>query len=129
MDFTALAKGNAYNFSSFAAKIWPDVRNAVYDGSVGYTTASSFGPVASQHVAALPYLPSGTTNDPKALNYLVFIINGTQRIMAWEWLNPTTIVETKVNTRTVVLSGATAADDARIRQAMAGIGLIVSSIS
>lgn len=124
-----LKQGNAYNLSFFASRIWPNLEGAVYDGTLGYGTASSLGPMAKQHSAALAYLPSGTPTDPTRLTYVVFLINGVSKAFAWEWINPTTIKETQINIRTVVIPGATAANDQAITMALQAAGFRVSSIS
>lgn len=128
-NLTDLKRGNAYSFSFYASRIWPNNDGVVFDGTIGYTTASGMDAVANRHAAALGYLPEGTTTDPTRLNYVVFLVNGLPKVYAWEWINSTTIKETAVNTRTVVLSGATAANDQAIRMAMQSIGMKVASIS
>lgn len=130
MELNQIKRGSAYSFSSFASRIWPSITGAMCDTTnAGFATASSFANVAAQHAAALAYLPAGTPTDPTKLNYLIFVINGTQVVYAWEWINPTTVVETQTGMRTVTLVGATAADDLRIREAMAAAGFTISSIT
>ena len=129
MNLNDMKIGNAYDFSTFATGIWPDMQSAVYDGTVGYTTASSQEAVAQLHAQILGWLPPGVTRNPLNLTYLIFIVNGSSRVMAWEWINQATLKEVVTNTRTVTIVGATERDDARIRQALSGAGFLVSTIS
>ncbi len=129
MNLSDLAIGSTYSFSSHARSIWPDVKEATFDGFVGYSTASKIAPVAAQHQSALTFLPKGTSSNATQLRYAIFIANGIELVMAVDWINTSTIREVTAKRAVVEIAGVSVSDYNRIRAVLNAAGFVVTSMT
>ncbi len=129
MNLSDLSIGSTYSFSSHARSIWPDVKEAMFDGFVGYNTASKIAPVAAQHQSAFTFLPKGTNSNASQLRYAIFIANNIEMVMAVDWINTSTIREVTAKVAMVEIAGVSVSDYNRIRAVLNAAGFNVTSIS
>lgn len=86
-------------------------------------TASMYVDTQAQHVAVYPTLPATTPDDPKKYPWVkVELENGTSTVVGLPWIDPATVVLNENTQIQVTLSGVSAADVPKIRNALVMAG-------
>jgi hypothetical protein len=120
-----------YNFNTRAPAILSaSFEAALVLGIFDYTTALRYISPETKSVNVYPYLPVGTTADPKKYTYILFKgQSGEQTVLAKEWIDESTIVLVTSKTITVTVLEASLEDATRIRDSLILLGLNKISIS
>lgn len=85
-----------YSFQVYpSAVLGHAFRDVTVLGILDYTTAMRIKNIRDKHPLYYPYLPSGTPDSPEDYTYLrVMLADGTEDIIAAEWIRESTITET-----------------------------------
>ena len=123
--------GVVYSFNSLAAAILgAEFVNVKLVAILDYDTAMQFSNVALMNKQILPLLPVGTPADPTAYTYLKFKTPvGTNIILAYNWIDTSTITITAGTTITVVVNNASTADVTTIKNVLAQLGYTNFSVT
>lgn len=123
--------GNVYTFSTRA----PSLLGAIFEkvtilGIVDYNIAVSFLNVDLYHRRIYPLLPQGTIDNPKKFTYiLVKTESGEQTVLAYEWIDDTSIELIDAVTLSVLIPNVNLADSGKIRDALSLLGFLNFTIS
>ncbi len=116
--------GSRYSFNTRAPGVLgTKFTNAKCIGIVGYDVAIMVDNVDFTSRAVYPLLPQGSPSDPKGYTYILFIAeNGTKTVLAYEWIDDTTIVVNGSATITVTLQDTSADTIPKLRQTLVMLG-------
>lgn len=114
-----------YNFNTYApAILGATFQSATVLGIFDYTTATRYISPETKNFNVYPYLPVGTTDDPKKYTYILLKgRSGELTVLAKEWIDQTTIVLVTSATITVTVTEASIEDATRIRDSLILLGL------
>lgn len=124
----------AYSFQVYpAALLGNGFQNVVVMAIMDFESANREGvdPTAL-HVQVYPTLPAGTPNDPSQYTYVKLKMpNGDTTILGLPWIKEDTVEQITSNTITATITGVTAADLPRVKNALTqnGFGNIELSVS
>lgn len=109
-----------FNFDTYAAAILgTNFRNVTVLAIMDANTANRELDIQAMHLQVFPTLPTGTPNDPFGYDYVkVKTPSGQTTILGMAWINAATVVQVQSNTITAVISGVSASDASRVRDAL-----------
>ena len=85
---------STYTFNNRAASILGSgFKNAKLIAILDSKMASSFINIQSSHANIYPHLPPTTPNAPEKYTYLVFDVDGNRKVIAEEWIDELSVVE------------------------------------
>lgn len=116
--------GNVYNFNTLVPTLLgTEFKNVSVLGLIDYTTACSIINVDLMHRKIYPLLPPGTVDNPKKYTYLLVMTeSGNKTVVAYPWIDASTIVLVDSVTITVTLANRNSTDAAAIRDAITLLG-------
>lgn len=123
--------GNVYTFGTRA----PSLLGALFEnvtilGIVDYNIATTFRNVDLDHKRIYPLLPNGTVDNPKKFTYiLVKAESGQTTVLAYEWIDDSTIELVDSVTLTVTIPNVNSADAAKVRDALSLLGFLQFTIT
>lgn len=119
-----LSVGSVYTFNTLAPALLGAIfKNATLLGIVDYTTACRFINVDLMQRKIYPLLPPGTLDNPKKYQYLLVATeSGNNTVVAYQWLDPSTIQQITSVTVVVTLPNRSSSDTVAIRDALALLG-------
>lgn len=115
---------SVYNFNTVAPyQLGATRQNVLLEAILNYSMATKYDNVDLKARSIEPFLPEGSVKDPKAYTYLYFKNpNDTHEIMAFEWIDSSSIVETQSVEINVKIPIADATDVERIRDTLTLMG-------
>lgn len=125
MDFKI---NSSYTFNNRASAILgAGHKNAKLVAIFDSKLAASFINIQSTHANIFPYLPAGTPNSPEKYTYLLFEINGERKVIAQEWIDELSVVESSTQAIQIDIQNVTTQDVTKIRN-MLTIGGFAATI-
>lgn len=120
-----------YSFNTLApAVLGASFLNVTLKAILDYNTAMKFNNVAQQNQVILPILPAGTPTDPSKYVYLLFSTQtGTTVILAYNWIDPSSISDSQSISISIVVNGVGTADITTISNALNLMGYTNFTIS
>ena len=114
-----------YNFNTRAPAILSATLEAASVlGIFDYTSALRYISPETKSVNIFPYLPPGTSDDPKKYTYILFKgQSGETTVLAKEWIDESTIVLVISKTIVVTILEASVEDAIRVRDSLILLGL------
>lgn len=110
---------SSYTFNNRApAVLGSGYKNAKLVAILDAKMAASFINIQSSHVNIYPYLPQSTPDAPEKYTYLVFDISGERKVIAEEWIDETSVVESSTQSVQIDIQNVTTQDIAKIRNAL-----------
>ena len=127
-----LELSGTYSFSVYpVAVLGTNFKNVTINAIINANIAQQLGfDVYGQHALISPTLPSTTQiTDPTKYTYLQLLLpTGLTQIIAYEWINPTTIQTVNLGRFTIVLDNESSSSQQKILNMLAANGYTVSSI-
>lgn len=123
--------GNAYTFNTRAPSLLGAIfENATILGIVDYDIATTFRNIDLDHKRIYPLLPSGTVDNPKKFTYLLIRTeSGEKTVLAYEWIDVSSITLVDSVTLTVTIPNANSSDATKVRDALALLGMLNFTIT
>lgn len=110
----------AYSFNTHApALLGSRLNNATVLAVMDYTLASQFIQPEASHANVFPMLPAGTLDNPKSFSYILLRTeSGERTVLAYPWIDESSIAEVTSQSLTVTIQNASAEDATKIRTAL-----------
>lgn len=119
---------SSYTFNNRAPSILGSgYKNAKLIAILDAKMASSMINVQSTHANIYPYLPQSTPNAPEKFTYLVFEIDGNRKVIAQEWIDETSAVESSTQSIQIDIQNVTTQDILKVKN-MLTIGGFAATI-
>lgn len=120
-----------YSFEVYpVAILGGDFKNVTILSIMDRETANREIDTQALHVNLYPYLPVSTPNNPNGYDYIkIKTSTGQTTILGIAWINLETITLVESRVITVKIGNVSAADTARVRNALAQNGFTVTDIS
>lgn len=107
---------SSYTFNNRApAILGSGYKNAKLVAILDSKMAGTLINIQSQHVNIYPYLPQSTPNSPEKYTYLVFEINGERKVIAEEWIDELSVVESSSQNVQIDIKNVTTQDIVKLR--------------
>lgn len=126
MNITQLQLYGYYNLNTLVPSILGGIRqNVMLEAIIGYDIAVKYDNVDLKTRTLVPSLPTGTPSDPRKYTYLLLKNSqGVREVLAWEWIDPSSVVLSDVVRIQVTIPIATASDTTKIRDALTMMGFM-----
>lgn len=124
--------GSLYSFDTYVPSLLGiKINNALLLAKMNANEALNNGlDVISWHDRVKAQLPTGANDDPMTMTYVKFkLSDGNTTIFAVDWINESTIIETKGNKIVVTLEDVSVNDAEIIRKALTANGYINFTVS
>mgnify|MGYP003605787942 CR=1 FL=1 len=128
-----LSNGNVYSFTTINPNVLgASFHNAKLDGTLTYDVARLLEPsLDALHAQVKTSLPAGVSTKHTNYSYYAFKTEtGTMKIIASEWILPSSIIQVTTDYLDIRISGANSSRLAEVRAVLGGAGFsIVNEIA
>ena len=113
-----------YSFEVYpSALLGQDFKGLQLSAIISFDMARVYEDVTAIHKTAYANLPPGTNANPEYLTYLLFkTVTGDQRIIAQEWIDLSSVIESSDRVITATIPNSSIEDVHRLRSALSQEG-------